>query len=166
MPPLAVPASMPSDGTLKVTYHATMAGAAPSVAVLNAGVELSCYLTSDGWNPTTEEAEVVDSRLCSKQDFAQPGRVTESLDIKYVFNTVTIEDLARTTLARGVVGFITVRWGLDADLPYAATTQKVDVYPIKTGVQKKMPPEQNSVHRIDQKVFITGNVLRDVTLLV
>ena len=166
--PLAIPASMPSDGTLKVTFVTTIAGlAGPTLAEVNAGTskELSCYLTADGWNPTTEESAVVDSRLCSKQDFEQPGRVSESLDIKYVWNTVALDDVARTTLVKGTVGFLVLRWGLDADVAYAATTQKVDVYPIKTGVQKKAPPEANSVLRIDQKAFITAEVRRDVAIL-
>lgn len=162
-----IPASMPSDGTLRVTFVETIASptGAPTIAELNGGVDLSCYLTADGWNPATEEAVVTDSRLCSKQDFEQPGRVTESLDIRYVFNTVVLEDEARQTLVRGTQGFLCTRWGLDVDDAYTATTQEVDVYPITAGVQKKMPPEANSVHRIDQKAFITAEVKRDLAIL-
>lgn len=158
---MIVPESMPSDGTVKVTFVSAYDGL---VSTVTAGTDLSCYLTQDGWNPSTEEATVVDSRLCSKQDFEQPGRVSESLELGYVFNTIDPdEDDARQTLAKGTVGFLVVRWGLDVDDAYAAD-QEVDVYPIKTGVQRKMPPEQNSVHKIMQKCFITGPVLRDEVL--
>ena len=158
---MPIPVSMPSDGTLRVTFVAAYDGL---VSTVSAGTDLSCYLTQDGWNPGTEEATVVDSRLCSKQDFEQPGRVSESLEIGYVFNTLDAdEDEARTTLTRGTVGFLVVRWGHEYETAYAAD-QQVDVYPIKTGVARKMPPEQNSVHKIMQKCFITGEVLRDEVL--
>lgn len=153
-----IPESMPSDGTLKVTFVAAYDGL---VASVTGGTDLSCYLTQDGWNPTTDEATVVDSRLCSKQDFEQPGRITESLEVTYVFNTLDEDaDEARSTLAQGTVGFLVVRWGQDFDTAYAAA-QEVDVYPVKAGVQRKQPPEQNSVHKIMQKLFITGPVIRD-----
>jgi len=156
-----VPESMPSDGTLKVTFVSAYAGTA---AGLTAGTDLSCYLTSDGFDPSTDEATVVDSRLCSKQDFEQPGRVSESLEIAYVFNTIDDdEDEARQTLQRGTKGFLAVRWGLDYDDAYAAS-QEVDVYPITAGVQRKQKPEQNSVLKIMQKTFITAEVQRDDVL--
>lgn len=158
---MAIPESMPSDGTLKVTFVSAFDHL---VSTMTAGEDLSCYLTQDGWNPTTDEATVVDSRLCSKQDFEQPGRISESLEVTYVFNTLDEdEDVARATLAQGTVGFIVVRWGLDYDDAYAAD-QVVDAYPVKMGVQRKQPPEQNSVHKIMQKAFITGPVQRDVAL--
>lgn len=156
-----VPESMPSDGTLKVTF---VASPTINAQALTAGEDLSCYLTSDGWNPGTDEATVTDSRLCSKQDFEQPGRVTESLEIGYVFNTQdNDEDVARQTLERGTVGYLAVRWGYDYDQPWA-TGQEYDLYPIKTGVQRKQPPEQNSVLKMMQKCFITGEVKRDSVL--
>ena len=158
-----IPESMPSDGTLKVSFVPVFDHL---VATLNGvtSVDLSCYLTQDGFDPSTEEATVVDSRLCSKQDFEQPGRVTESLMLMYVFNTIDEdEDEARQTLQRGTAGNLVVRWGLDFDTTYAIG-QEVDNYPIKAGVQRKQKPEQNSVHKIQQKAFITGEVQRDVVL--
>lgn len=156
-----VPESMPSDGTLKVTF---VSSPTVNAASLTAGEDLSCYLTSDGWNPGTDEATVTDSRLCSKQDFEQPGRVTESLEIGYVYNTQqTDEDIARQSLERGTVGYLAVRWGYDYDQAWA-TGQEYDLYPIKTGVQRKQPPEQNSVLKMMQKCFITGEVKRDLVL--
>lgn len=158
-----IPESMPSDGTLKVTYVPVFDSSTATLEGVTA-IDLSCYLTQDGFDPTTDEATVVDSRLCSKQDFEQPGRVTESLMLMYVFNTIDEDqDDARQTLAQGTSGFIVVRWGLDFDVAYA-TGQEVDAYPIKTGVQRKQKPEQNSVHKIQQKAFITAEVQRDAVL--
>lgn len=160
-----VPQSMPADGTLKVVFVPALTLSAPKLTELSAGVELSCYLTADGWNPATEEATVTDSRLCTKQEFEQPGRVTESLDIKYVWNSLDPdEDEARQTLTRGVVGYLATRWGKDVDLPFVATDE-IDIHPVKAGIQKKVMPEANSVHRIDQKAFVTGPVLRDVAIV-
>ena len=159
----AIPESMPSDGTLKVTFVPVWDG---KVATLEGATaqDLSCYLTADGWAPGTDEAVVTDSRLCTKQEFEQPGRVTETLEITYVWNTDVEEDEARQTLKRGTVGYLVTRWGIDYQDAYTAT-QEVDVYPIKTGIARKQPPEANTVHKIMQKAFVTGEVLRDQKLV-
>jgi len=159
-----VPASMPSDGTLRVTFVPTFTGKLTEVSAQTA-IDLSCYLTQDGFNPGTDETSVVDSRLCSKQDFEQPGRTSESLELGYVFNTLlTTDDLARSTLKKGTAGVLVVRWGLDVDDAWAVG-QEYDKYVIKTGVQRKQPPEQNSVLKIMQKAFITAAVERDLKLV-
>lgn len=164
MAALDVPISMPADGTVKVIFIPTIAGAAPTVAEVTAGTDLSCYLTADGWNPTTDEQVTTDSRLCTKQEFEQPGRVTESLEIQYVFNIDEDEDEARQTLSQGVTGYLGARWGKDVDDDVIAADD-LDIYPIKAGIQRKQPPEANSVLRIAQKAFITGPVRRDVAVI-
>jgi hypothetical protein len=156
-----IPASMPSDGTLKVAFVPAFTGKLTELKAASAK-ELSCYLTA--FAPGTDEATVTDSRLCSKQDFEQPGKVTESLEVTYVFNTIVPDDdVARTTLKQGVIGFLVLRWGLDVDDEWAVG-QEVDYYPIRAGVQRKMAPEANSVHKIGQKTFVRGEVERDLKL--
>lgn len=159
------PASVPADGNLLVKWVPSIANtSAPLVTEINAGgaVDLSCYLTSTGFQPSTDESVTADGRLCQRQTFESPGRFTEMLTIAYVFNPTSAPDnLAYTTMTYLTLGFIVARWGID----YATAVsggQKFDVYPARCGKQQKMPPEENSVLRVTQKIFVRGTVKQDV----
>ena len=163
---MAEPRSIPADGNVKVAWVPSLAvPASPSVAELIAGsvVDLSCYLTDDGFTPSTDEQTITDNRLCSRQTFEQPGRFQDGLQIKYVRGQTVPEDLAFTTLIRGTQGFYVVRWGIAYETAFLAA-QKVDVYPSTCGVQMKQPPEANTPLRVQQKLFVTGTVQRDVLI--
>lgn len=163
------PVSNPADGMLKVVYVSTIANpAAPTVAELNAGtaVDLSCYLTADGYTPGTEEASITDDRLCSRQTYERPGRFSDTLEIGYVFRAqdpAGTDNKAFHTLQHLVEGYIVERWGVDYEDPFAAG-DVVDVKPIAAGAQRKQKPEANSVLKIMQKLFIKGAVERDAVV--
>lgn len=83
------PASVPTDGFLGVLWVPSLANPlAPTVAEVNAlsRVDISCYLTGGGYANATEEATINDPRLCSRQDFEQPGKIKHSLSLMYVHN--------------------------------------------------------------------------------
>lgn len=163
------PTSVPADGSVKVVFVPAIADAsAPTVTELNAAgaIDLSCYLTADGLNMSTDEQTVTDDRLCSRQTFEQPGRFSDSMEVGYVYdpqNSTATEDLAYKTLKRGVKGFLVLRWGADYEADFAAG-DVVDVVPVNWGIQRKQTPEANSVLKVMQKPFITASVQRDVTL--
>lgn len=162
------PQSVPADGNLKVVYVETIADPAhPTHTECTAvsAVDLSCYLTDEGYNPALDEQTVTDNRLCSRKTFQQPGRSQDSLDVAYVYNiAVPEEDLARLTLVEGVTGFLVCRWGQDFEDDLAAA-DIVDVIPFKAGVQMKNKPAANTVLTIGQKIFITSpGVQRDVAI--
>lgn len=162
---MALPKSVPADGNLKVVWVPTISNAAaPTVAEVTGGtaIDISCYLTPDGFTTGGDEAVVTDDRLCSTQSFEQPGRFSDTLDVIYVWGDAT-DNVAYTTLTRLAKGFIVARWAK----PYAtalAAADKIDVYPATCGKQNKMPPEANSVLKCGQKLFITGAVSRDVAV--
>lgn len=162
-----IPAT-PADGNVKVVLVTAIANtAAPTVTELNAGstVDISCYLTSDGFTPSLNEQTVTDERLCSTATFEQPGRSQRSLDVIYIDNTNTADDNdAKETLVPGDDLFLVVRRGLPFDDTFAATTQKVSVWPIKPGQYSDLPPEANSVLKTAQKLFVTGGVQSDVAV--
>ncbi len=159
-----------ADGFLKVLWvPALTSTTAPTATQLTAvgTVDLSCYLTADGFSPGTDEQSITDDRLCSTQTYEQPGRYSDSLEIMYVFRAQdpsAADNKAYSTLARGVAGFVVVRWGLDYSTAIIAA-QRVDVMPATCGIQKKQPPEANSVLKISQKIFITGSVQRNVAVV-
>lgn len=157
--------STPADGNMSVLLVPEIADpAAPTVTELTATgvVDISCYLTSDGYTPGLDEQVVNDERLCSTQVFEQPGRHSRTLDVIYIDNTnspnATTDNQAKETLIPGSTHYLVVRTGLPFDDPYAAD-QEVEVTPIKAGQYRKQPPEANSVLKIAQKLFITGPVV-------
>lgn len=160
--------STPADGNVKtVLVTALVDPAAPTVTELNAGtvVDISCYLTSDGFSPSLNEQTISDERLCSTATFEQPGRYSRSLDVIYIDNSNTAEDNdAKETLVPGTAMYLVVRRGIAFDDTFVATTQKVSVWPIKPGQYSDLPPEANSVLKTAQKLFVTGEVQIDVAV--
>lgn len=165
-----VPASVPSDGNLRAAWVPALADPAnPTLAELNAAgsVDLSCYLTGDGYTPSTDEQAVTDDRLCSRQTYERPGRYTNGLELKYVYRAqepVAATNKAFTTLKHLTSGYIVSRWGMPYETPWA-TTQIVDVDPVQCGRQVKQPREDNAVLKVNQKMFVTGAVQRDVAVV-
>lgn len=162
--------STPADGNTRVLWVPAIANtAAPTVAELTAGsvVDISCYLTSDGFTPSLSEQVITDERLCSTQIFEQPGRSTDSLDVIYIDNTNSANaatyNKAADTLTKGAAGFVVVRRGIPYENAIAAA-QKVTVFPATAMVQNELPPEANSVNKIGQKLAITGEVKRRVAV--
>lgn len=164
------PASNTSDGNLLVLWvPALVDPSVPKVTELTAAgvIDLTPYQTGDGYAPGTDEQSVTDDRLNSKQTYEKPGRFTDSLEIGYVFRQQEPADpdnKAFATLKRGAAGYVVSRWGMDSETAIAAT-QIVDVTPAQCGIQRKQPPEQNSVLKIRQKIFVTGAVERDVAVV-
>jgi hypothetical protein len=163
------PASIGADGNLLAKWVPSIANPlVPLATEINAGgsLDVSCYLTGSGLTPNTDEAVIPDPRLCSRQVFEAPGRITDTLMIGYVFNPASPADnLAYLTLIYLTLGFVVLRWGLPFETAVVGgSVQKVDVYPVKCGIQQKQPPEENSVLRVSQKLFVRGAVRRDVAV--
>lgn len=153
--------STPADGNVKVAFVPTIANtSAPTVTELTgaSAVDLSCYLTADGFTPGLDEAVISDDRLCDTETFEQPGRSSRTLQVTYIDNSNTDEvNDAYEALTPGSTGYVVVRRGKAYDNAFAAD-DKVDVWPVKCGQQNDMPPEANSVLKVTQKLFVTGRV--------
>jgi hypothetical protein len=157
--------STPADGNVLVKLVAAIADtSAPKVATeINAAgsIDISCYLTGGGYKPSLSEQVITDERLCTTQTYEQKGRSQRGLEVEYIDNTnsanQTTYNKAKDTLVPGTVQYLVVRTGL----PYttaAAAGQKFTVYPITAGEYNELPPEANSVLKIAQKLFVTGQV--------
>lgn len=154
--------STPADGNVKVSLLTEMAGAAPTLAELNAAttVDISCYLTPDGFAFTPEQATISDERLCSTQTFQKPGRKSFTLALTGIDNTNSPEYEAdynemADTLTEGAHRVAIYRAGLPYDDAYAAG-QKVRVIPFSVGMKQELPPEANSVIRSTWNAFVDG----------
>lgn len=154
--------STPADGMTAVWAVPAVAGTAPTVAELTAEslVDLSCYITGDGWAPSQEQATIPDARLCSTQEYARPGRKTNGLELTYVDNTNSVykaDNLAALTLIEGSDHYLVVRRGVAFDEPPTAG-QTVTVWPVTAGMKRDVAPEANSVIRTVQGMFVRGEV--------
>lgn len=160
--------STPADGNVKIAWVPTIADpTAPTAAELVASgvVDISCYLTADGWTPGGSQATVTDDRLCDVQTYAQPGRTTRTLALRYIENPgSSTNNKAVTTLIAGTAGYFVERRGLAFDTAFAAT-QKVTVWPVKMGLQIPQPPAANSVLSTAQEVFPIGPVRTNVAVV-
>ncbi|MDQ5863192.1 MAG: hypothetical protein M3536_13125 [Actinomycetota bacterium] len=156
------PGSVATDGNLSLWFVPYGGAVNPaSKAVLDAGTtkRITYSLTPDGFAHTIDEATIEDGRLTLKQMLQQAGTITDNLELSYVYGAT--DDVARVALAADAKGWIVARYAVDNAAAVTVTTDKVDILPIKAGVQRKSAPARNAVFTITQKQFITGTVLRD-----
>lgn len=162
------PAAVESNGTLLVLFLTTLLDIEnPKLSEMTAvsSLDLSCYITGDGLNTDTNENNIEDPRLCSKQTFESPGDFSRSLELTYVFNPESPDDdEARITLKRGTKGYIAIRWAVDSE-QVIAVDDIFDIYPVTMGAQRKRTPGRNSVHAIVQKPFVTGQMAEDIEVV-
>lgn len=118
------------DGMMRVVWAPTIANiAAPTVAELTAGVDLTPRLLPDGLNTPVDTGEVDTSKMSSTANSARVGRRNFSgLSVKYVRGTEDGDTEVEEALVYGATGYLVVR----RDIAYAtaiAASQRVEVYP-------------------------------------
>jgi hypothetical protein len=155
------PGSVATDGNLSLWFVPYGASVDPaSKAVLDGATtkRITYSLTPDGFAHTIDEATIEDGRLTLRQALQEAGTVTDNLELSYVYGAE--DDVARVALVKDARGWIVARYAVanEADVTIG---DKVDLLPIKCGVQRKSAPTRNSVFTITQKQFIKGTVLRD-----
>jgi hypothetical protein len=163
--------STPSDGNVATWLVPAIANTeAPTVAELTGAgvVDISCYLTPDGFALTVDQATITDERLCSTETYGKPGRKTYGLTLTGIDNTNSPdEDTANElvdTLVEGAGQYLVRRRGIAFDTP-AAAGQKVTVIPFQPGVKQDVAPEANSVIRSTWTSFVTGSVQPEVEVV-
>lgn len=137
------------DGQVRVSFVPTISNPeAPTAVELNAGTLLHDVLTPDGvegFDP--DPGEVDNTSYGSTFDTKLPGTASFSgtrLTLKKQSGTDTVH---ATLTAFNTAGYIVFRFGKDKDTLYTATTDKVTVYPIRTGNWSYVQPERNTVLR-------------------
>lgn len=158
----ATPLSVASDGNLLVAFVPT--GNALSVANLAAVTTkaITYSLTPSGFNRATTQEMVDDQRLTLVQYLQNLGRVKETLELDYVFGDAG--DVASAALTQGTAGWIVVRYAVPNATAWTIG-QKVDVIPIKCGIQQKSAPTANGLFTKKQMLAVTGVVQTDAVLI-
>lgn len=106
--------------------------AAPTVAEVNAGTDVTCFITKDGLNPGGSTNKVDSAGLCKRVDSQSIGSVGYDFGLKMFRDNASGGDDAWDLAVWGSEGYLVVRRGV----PYAtafAAAQKVEVYKAQMG---------------------------------
>lgn len=144
----AVPQSVNWDGNLRVTWTDEEDDPRDTVD-LAAGVDLTYSLTTLTRNIT--EARISDPRLTLEQILEKPGKITEQVDVTYVFGDDG--DVAAATLVKGTKGHLTLRYSVPNATDWT-DGQIVDVITVECGKQRKDSPVENGVQTTSQTLFV------------
>lgn len=157
------PPSTPITGNRRIWFvpGTTFAG---TVAALTGGTakDITFSLTPTGFRPGITENSISDGRLAQRQVLNAQGNFSEALEVQYVYGSAT-NDVANTALTEGVAGFIIDRDSVPNETD-ATAAQKVDVYTVKAGKQRKDAPADNALQTKTQTLYITAPTQRDVAL--
>lgn len=162
-----IPESVLAEGNVKIVFVPTLASqTAPSIAVLNAGVDVSCFLMPDWDGPTATQNTGDSRRFCSRETFQRLGRKTWTIP-PLVYTYVPQEaggdgNEAYDALAEGNEGFLVVGYGVDPADPFAVA-DLVDVFPVECGVQVKgaRGSDEFAPLTVTQTLAVTNTVHQD-----
>lgn len=144
-----------TDGRTRVYSVPSIANiAAPTVAELNAGTDLSGLITPDGlvgFEPET--GDVDNSKLNSTFNTTSPGRISYSGSM-IRFHKQIGTDTVYNTLIYDYRTNIVIRRDITSSTAWA-TSQAVEVYPSACGEVRDLTPEPNSTHKYEVPIKIT-----------
>lgn len=106
---------------------AVAAIAAPTVAEINAGTDITCFLTKDGLNPGGTTNKIDQAGLCSRLDAQGIGSVGYDMSLKAFRDNAAGGDDAWDLFEWNSPGTLVVRRGVAYATAFAAA-QKVEVY--------------------------------------
>lgn len=129
----------------------------PTIAELNAGTDISNYVTLGGWSFDPSQDTVEDQRENTTQDFGAPGRKSAGdISIEVIDNTNTLHEkdgnAAVELMHEGAEGFIVRRRGMATDAPLEAG-QKLTVVAVIAGEKHVINPDANTMIRSNIPLF-------------
>lgn len=143
--------STPADGLVNTIWVPSIANIQkPTADEINAGTDLSNYVTLGGWSCSPSQDSISDQRENSAQDYENPGRKKISgSSIEVIDNTNTehsAQNVAVETLDEGTEGYFVRRYGKKTDETFVAG-DIVNVYAVRVGMSAKVAIAANSVLR-------------------
>lgn len=143
--------STPADGLVNTIWVPSIANIQkPTADEINAGTDLSNYVTLGGWSCSPSQDSISDQRENSSQDYGIPGRKKISgSSIEVIDNTNTehsAQNVAMETLIEGEEGYFVRRYGKQTDADFASG-DTVNVYAVRIGMSAKVAIAANSVLR-------------------
>ena len=147
------------DAFTKVYLVPTIADiAAPTVAELAAGTDISCWLTPDGLDTGVSESAIDVATLCSTVDGETPGTSKYAPSLKLFRGTT---DTAWIAVVHNTAVHLVVRRGVATDTAWAAA-QKVEVYKGKYGNPQPASSARNTPQTFMAKIYVSAVNLKAV----
>ena len=141
----------------------------PTVAEIEAGVELSCALYT--FSPSFDQSTVSRTKYCYAESVQTPGRTTRSIErITYDYDPQEPESeeyAYYAELVPGRRGYIIDRRGLSAKQVPIADGQYVHVTPVELGARDDVainPEEEGQKLSIEQVIHVIGEKIRDAVV--
>lgn len=145
-----------NDGFTRVAWAPTITDKeAPTIAQLEAAVDLECHLTKDGLNVTVGNNEVDDGALCESFDAKLAGSYGVTAELTMKRRTQGDVDDPWSFFTYKDQGFLVVREGVAASAAWAAG-QKVIVYPAEAAQKSPLAPAQNTQARMMVPFMVTS----------
>lgn len=129
--------------------------AAPTVAELNAGTDLSCFITKDGVTEPNSQNMTPAAALCERFDAERVGSFGGQLTLKMYRDDVDADDDAYNLIVYGTVGFVVIRWGPTHATAWAAA-QKVRVFPAEMHEPVMNDSAANTMATFNATMAVTG----------
>lgn len=163
----AVQKGFASDGNGIVIWVPAIADpAAPTLVEINAvtSKRLTYGLTPDGFQHTITENAITSGRYTLRQVIELAGTVQDNLELTYVYNRQTPTDAETALGTPGTAGFIVHILGYENGHTLAAADKINAVIPCETGISRDNPPTANTEPSKTVKMYVTGEVAREVAI--
>ena len=135
----------------------------PTVAELTAeGVKRLTYgLTADGFAHDTSIAKITVGRYTLDQALELDGVITDTVEVRWVYNRTTPTDIETALGEPGVDGNVVKILGYPNDHTISATTKINAIIPVTTSIPRDVPPTANSELVKVQSLNVRGKVRRE-----
>lgn len=151
-----------SDGNVRIVWVTTLSSVtSPTATQINAGVDLTPFITPDGWNVTTSEATVDNSALNSVDDTVLPGRRSDEIEVTFKHQGDSAAPW--TTFANNPAGYLVERRSVAYGTAVAAS-QKVRVFTVTAGFRNKLPAAPNELEKFSVKFYKSAAVSDSATV--
>ena len=140
---------------------------AVTAAELNAGtvIALTYGLTPDGFNHDTQVATITTGRYTLAQALELDGVVTDTVEVKWVYNRQTPTEVEQALGEPGVDTNIVHVLGYPNGHTFVAGDKLNAVIPVTTSIPRDVPPTQNTEAAKIQKLNVRGEVAREVAVV-
>lgn len=151
-----------ADGTTRIAWVTSISNtSAPTTTELNAGTDLTPYITADGWSVTTATAKVDVSALNSVDNLSIPGRRDD--DIEVTFKSQGDAAAPWTTFASRPAGYLVERVGVASSTAWTAS-QKVRIFPVYAGDRQRVPAAANELVKFTVPFMKSSAVIDQATV--
>jgi hypothetical protein len=147
-------ARQPSTGKIRVQFVPTISAvAAPTTTELNAGTDLTPFMTPDGLNTPLNGSTIDVQAANDRYKATAPGSYGgDPITFKGYRDDTT--DTAYTTLARDTTGYIVVRRFAATSGAAFASAQKVEVWPVTVISCNPMQTADNEAQKFEATMSV------------